>query len=341
MERILAAEPYIIAEVGSNWRSLQDCLDSIAMAKACGADAVKFQHFSHWDLYGPLSDSLITSAAATEERRDNMVDRWLVALSNKCKDVGIDFMCSAFSIEGYRRVDPFVMCHKIASSEFNHVPLVREVMRLGKPVIASCGGSDRGTIVKMVTSELAKVEPQVVLMYCNAAYPSFQHDLAEIGRLRDWVSGYRIPVGFSDHSLDISASAMAVDHYGAVVVEKHFRLDHISGTPDAGHSLDQTAFKAMVDRIRKGPTESFGSAEEDGFRLTALRRAKAIAPIKRGERLKYRVNFDYFRSSSKEEAMLGGMSAFFHDQMIAGNGWLINRDIAPGEPITFNDRVKE
>ncbi len=332
MEKILSASPYIIAEVGSNWHSQADCLESISMAKACGADAVKFQLFTQAELYGFPADS--DQGGAWE-----LPQEWLSLLAARAEAVGIDFMCSAFSIEGYQAVDPYVKAHKIASSEFNHLPLVRQVVKFGKPVITSCGGSDWTTIRRMMAGEYPR--ERTVLMYCNAAYPSVTHDLDELARLESFLQG-GVRLGYSDHSIDTSSAVVAYEKYQVSVIEKHFRLDRISGTPDSPHSIDESALRKLVARIRKGRTnEAFGTAEEDDFRLTALRRAKAIAPIKRGDRLAYGRNFAYFRSVSRDEAILGGMSCFFHDELTAGKGWLIARDIAVGEPITGKDRVRE
>ena len=51
-------DPFIIAEIGSTWKvdnvkdDLENCLTCINMAAEYGATAVKFQMFTHKELYG-------------------------------------------------------------------------------------------------------------------------------------------------------------------------------------------------------------------------------------------------------------------------------------------------
>ena len=56
---VLGSKPFIIAEIGSNWRTIEDCIESIKIAKDVGADAVKFQIFNFESLYG-LPKKLLT-----------------------------------------------------------------------------------------------------------------------------------------------------------------------------------------------------------------------------------------------------------------------------------------
>ena len=51
-------KPYIIADVGANWRdsteknNFKNAIDHIAVGAKTGVDAVKFQMFTHTELYG-------------------------------------------------------------------------------------------------------------------------------------------------------------------------------------------------------------------------------------------------------------------------------------------------
>src|SRR4051812_44777097 len=102
----------IIAEVGSNWLTIQDCYHSIRMAKWAGADAVKFQLFDQYALYGPL--------ITTGHLRGSMAPGWIPLLKKEAEAQKISFMCSAFSPELAELVDPHVNMHKIASAELYH-----------------------------------------------------------------------------------------------------------------------------------------------------------------------------------------------------------------------------
>lgn len=312
MERILAAKPYIIAEVGSNWECQNDLLGSVIAAKEAGADAVKFQLFSAYDLYGP--DAGITSGVAAAEYSKSYLEPYLPYLALHCGCVGIDFMCSAFSIEGYRRVDPFVKYHKIASSEFNHVPLVREVVKMGKPILASTGGQD-GSTIQDIHRECFSVP--LILMQCQASYPSWNFTAHE---------GLVGPVALSDHTLGIYYPVMVQQSIGLKVLEKHFKLDHITDTPDAPHSITPAQFKQMVDLIRAPVPED----EEAEFKRTALRRAKALVPINPGDALQYGVNYAYFRDREGRP----GLSPIDHDK---NEGRVVNTPLAAGECIEVGD----
>ena len=100
------SEPYIIAEIGSNWRiagkgditNLAAIDMTIRQAKACGADAVKFQMFTHEDLYGFPGDD-----------KFSLPRRYIPVIAEKCKKLGIDFMCTAFTADGVKFIDQYVL----------------------------------------------------------------------------------------------------------------------------------------------------------------------------------------------------------------------------------------
>jgi sialic acid synthase SpsE len=328
---------FIIAEVGSNWHNLSDCLESISTAKQCGADAVKFQLFSAREIYGP-------SELYFQESKWALDPSWLPILKEKADACGIEFMCTAFSAEGYRLVDPLVKRHKIASSDFNHVPLVRFVKSFGKPIIASCGGMSETDVKYMIKNEYSDCVDGSAILYCNSAYPSYEHDPRCMSLLFQWCEDYEnLVVGISDHSKDVFCAPLIGEDklYGGqfgIVIEKHFGLARIEGTPDKEHALDETDFKRMCDAVKGKTAPLFASAEEDEFRIRDTRRMRATCALRRGDRLAYGRNFGYFRSVSVEEGKKGGISPALHDTV---EKWLVVRPIEAGEPITLADLVKE
>lgn len=334
---------FIIAEVGSNWASLEDCLLSIRAAKAAGADAVKFQIFTPKALYGSWSGfqgTAITEAAvalAGPGTRGHLDPAWLPNLKREADRVGIEFMCSAFSPELVKAVDPYVSIHKIASAEMTHVRILEAVRATGKPVILSTGASgtrDIGEALNILAARNTQapdaIPAPVVLMYCVAAYPAREIDLENIRNLR---AQFGIDVGYSDHSMDVlQIVSSAVCDYGAVVVEKHFTAFE-GDSPDRQHSVDAYGLKLMVDRVRgHGPASRLGpTREENAMVARHNRRLIATRKIFIGEELIEGQNFGIYRSLENDSH---AFSPFLINEV---NGKRAKRTIEAGRGIGPGD----
>lgn len=280
---------YIIAEVGSNWLSFADCKDSIAQAKLCGADAVKFQLYSHHELYGS-GDGKTEGATPM---MGAMLSDWLPSLAEKAKACGIDFMCTGFSPEGYDLIDPLVTRHKIASSEMCHVRILQKVNSFKKPVYLSTGAQTESDIGQALTY-LADCE--VTLMYCEASYPAKWVDLDNLFLFKE---RFGKPVGFSDHTTSIIEIPGKAAFHGSCL-EKHFKLREME-TPDAPHSLLPDEFSVMVRAIKGKHRKVIGPTPDEGDMITKhKRRLIATKDIKAGEKFIEGTNFGIFRSLIKD-----------------------------------------
>lgn len=245
---------FIIAEVGSNWESLEDCIASIIAAKLAGADAVKFQLYTHKELYG--YDGEIAGELPRE---------WVEKLYSKCEEVGIEFMCTAFSAEGYDFIDPFVKRHKIASAETTDISIRNRVWELDKPILVSSGGSSLEEMVDIVK----KLEGRdVSVLYCVSSYPAKNIDFRAINRLARRFH----KVGYSCHSDEWLPTALACRDFDHLeVLEKHFKIRDMN-TPDNGHSILPSDFSKMVATIKNGyPLQMPHPTETDFIKYTKRR----------------------------------------------------------------------
>lgn len=308
---------FIVAEVGSNWKTLSDCLDSIYLAKACGADAVKFQAFDGPSLYGPFF-------ALTPGQDGVLPLEWLPKLRTHADSAGIEFMCSAFSPELAEAVDPYVNVHKIASAELTHLRLLQKTNSFGKPVILSTGASGEED-VSMALKQLAGCA--TCLLYCVASYPARSVRLERIEEMRVKFNPH--PIGFSDHTTDIfTAPSVAVNHFKAAILEKHVNfIDHLV-SPDSPHSLNTKEFKLMIAHIKK--RKAFFNEEEEMY-LKHNRRLIATRDIDPGDQLIEGENFGIYRSLSKD---CHAFSPWLTDEV---NNKTAKREIKAGEGIGPGD----
>ncbi len=315
-------KPFIIAEVGSNWRDFADCSNSITQAKLAGADAVKFQAYDHHSLYG-TGDGFTYPATAIVGR---LPLDWLPKLKEKADAVGIEFMCSAFSPELIDLVDPYVNVHKVASSEMCHVRMLEKLREIGKPVILSTGAQTEADI----RAALSVLGPTpTVLLYCVAAYPATDVNLDWILCVRDL---FNLPVGFSDHTTDVGCIPRQAIQQGAVVLEKHFTAVPEYYSPDRPHSITPEQLKRMVSSIKRDASPTFGpTREEQGMTLRHKRRLIATRDIPVGAALTEGLNFGIYRSLKDETH---AFSPFMADEL---EGCVAKREVKAGDGIGPGD----
>lgn len=216
---------YIIAEIGSNWRNEHIAKVQIREAKALGADAVKFQMFTHEELYN--------SPGVSHGLPKDLVP----SLAEYSKSLEIDFLCTAFSVEGYQFLDPFVKMHKIASCENDHPDLLDALLGFNKPFFRSYGAKTTYDIL-----------PREIPMECVAAYPASFEDYS----LSIFNNTIIRRFGISDHTLTPELALLALG-VGATFFEKHFdACPFESETPDKSVSIGPLDFRYYCSMIRLG-----------------------------------------------------------------------------------------
>ncbi len=225
----------VIAEVGSNWKSFDDCSRSIAAASRAKADVVKFQLFTAEELYGAPYDGL----------KGVLPRDWVPHLASIAHDCGIEFMCTAFSPDGYRFIDPFVKCHKVASAELTAIDILKTVNDLKKPVCLSTGGA---TTEEINTALAILTDVPVTLFYCVADYPAKVVDFRAFDQLRIRHDAHKY--GYSDHSIDVLNIPELAQAMGASVIEKHVNFTEHTDTPDAPHAINEAELALMIKNLK-------------------------------------------------------------------------------------------
>jgi len=227
----------VIAEVGSNHcGSLKQAEELIDAAAAARCTHVKFQMFK-W------SDIRQLDAASKDPRLE--LDRAFIReAAGLAWKRGIKFLCTPFSIEAVRELDPLVDAWKISSAEAGMEALVTMAARTGKPMYVSMGYVDPEKIYayeKWVNSQPGA--GKFIPMHCVPAYPATPDSYA----LGDWLGHANIHLwGISDHTVGVGTSCAALA-LGARVFEKHIRLKEQPPNPDNGpHALTPREFKDYV-----------------------------------------------------------------------------------------------
>lgn len=250
---------FIIAELSANHNgSLQTALDSIKVAKECGANAIKLQTYTAdtLTLNSRNEDFMISGGTLWDGK--NLYElyqeaytpwEWHKELFDYARSLDIDIFSTPFdktAVDFLETLNP--TAYKIASFEITDYELVRYTASKQKPIIISTGIATIDEIQDVVNICKSVGNQNIILLKCTSEYPAPLNE-ANLKTISNMKETFGVEVGFSDHTLGIVAPVVAVT-LGAKVIEKHFIIDKSIGGADCGFSMDKKEFKQMVEAIR-------------------------------------------------------------------------------------------
>lgn len=286
----------IVAEISANHgRSFERAVRLIRAAKACGADAVKFQtytpdtitldsknrHFmiKHDKWGGQTLHSLYKKSYTPWE--------WFKRLKKTADRLGILFFSTAFDRSSVDFLEDLkVPVHKISSFELVDTPLIKYASKTGKPVIISTGMAAEKEVRQAVQAARSGGAPCVALLKCVSSYPASVDEM-NLATLPDMKKRFKCDaVGISDHSLAIEPAIVSVA-LGGRIMEKHFTLSRSLKTPDSFFSIEPSGLKELVRSVRSAESSMgriFYGLTPDERKCRVFRRSLfAVRDIDRGE----------------------------------------------------------
>jgi N,N'-diacetyllegionaminate synthase len=250
----------IIAEAGVNHNGKIDlALKLVDCAAKAKADFVKFQTYSTEDLvqknlslakYQKKNVKKIYSQTQLLKKYElSESDHYKII--KRCKIKKINFLSSPFDIKSINLLKKLKLnTIKIPSGEITNVPYLKKIASLNKKIILSTGMANLDEIKKAIKilTTYGTSKKNIIVLHCSTQYPASIENLnlLSISYLKKEL---KIETGYSDHSLGLQASFIAVA-LGAKVIEKHFTLNKKLDGPDHKASLLPNELNKLTKGVR-------------------------------------------------------------------------------------------
>ncbi len=249
-----------IAEIGINHNGdIGKALELIDMAKAAGADVVKFQKRSpeHCVPYEQRHVKRDTPWGVIDyidyKHMIEFGEKEYSTIDSHCKSIGIKWTASVWDIES---VDflmnynvPFI---KIPSALVNNRALLEAVANTKKDIVISTGMNGEEEIINALETLIrcGVAEENLTIMSCCSAYPAPLDEL-NISTVKYFKSSFpQAKVGFSSHSLETLPTLIS-KAFGATVFEHHITTCRKSWGSDQGFSLESEELKKLIKRLHE------------------------------------------------------------------------------------------
>ncbi len=241
---ICTGPAFLVAEIGSNHDGNFDhALRLMDVAVEAKANAVKFQSF--------LADHLVSKYDPNYAmlKKLELPQQWYPKLKKEAENRGLVFFSTAsnsVTLGWMKEIE--CELYKIASPNLTHIPLIKETAVIGKPVIMSTGMAGWQEIDQAVRAFFSSGNDKLALLHCVSDYPADPINI-NLNFIPTLAKAYPLPVGFSDHTLQIGTAIAAVA-LGARIIEKHITLDRNSVGPDHHYALEPAEFVQMGLNLR-------------------------------------------------------------------------------------------
>jgi len=331
-------KPFIIAEMSGNHnQSFERAMKTLEASAKAGAHAFKLQTYTadtltlnvdQGEFFIENKDSLWKGKSLYELYQEAYTPwEWHEPLIKRANELGMLCFSTPFDDTAVDFLEKLnVPAFKIASFENTHLPLIKKVASLGKPMIVSTGMASIAELDETVSLIRDAGCKDIVLLKCTSTYPAspLNSNVLTVPHLRKL---FDCEVGLSDHTMGIGAAISAVAHK-ATVVEKHFTLNRQDGGVDSVFSLEPNEMKQLVveterawqalGKVKYGPSD----AEKGSIKF---RRSLYIAEeMKSGEIL----NQNNLRAVRPGY----GLQPKYYEILL---GKKVNQDVKKGTPLSW------
>jgi len=330
---------FVIAEAGVNHNGdLGLAHRLVDAAAAAGADAVKFQTFdparlvtahaskAEYQTRNMGSDEsqyemllrLVLSREAHQELRRHAEERGLIFLTTALHGERGDFL---------KRLEDSAF--KVPSGELTNHPFLAHLARKGRTLLISTGMSTLEEVGAALEIVRAAGSTPAAVLHCVSSYPAAPAD-CNLRAMETMRQTFGIPVGWSDHTLQVTVATAAVA-LGAAILEKHLTLDQSLPGPDHKASLEPHQFTELVKVVREAE-----AALGDGIKRPTVAEAEVARHARRGLHVTRDLAAGHVLTRNDVAALrpAGGLSPADAPRVV---GRLLRRALASGEMLNESD----
>ncbi len=250
------SRPIFVAEIsGNHCQSLYLAKKLLVSAKKAGADFAKLQ------LYEPMDMTLNTNnkefiikdpkspwykKSLYQVYKKSCTDKKLFKkIFSYAKKIKLPCFSSIFNPESVSFLEKLgVPAYKISSFEINHIPLIEKVSKTKKPIIFSTGVASYNEISEAIKICKKNGNKKIIILHCSSEYPAILEN-CNLNHIMILKRKFKCLVGFSDHTKGLTAPLAAITK-GAVLIEKHFKLNENKSFIDGDFSVTPEEFNNMT-----------------------------------------------------------------------------------------------